>query len=192
MKVYQELTLLPGDDIGHYFLWSKVYTQLHLALVETQKGNNLTDIGISFPQYDLNKGLGRKLRVFAPSSERLQALDLPGKLSRLLDYVHITSIRDVPESVEGYMRVSRWREKTGIERRARRSAIKKGISYEAALAQWQERGSTDFIPKSPYVQLQSLSNSNRFRINIRVEEVESGDGGFSVYGLSKGGRVPKF
>lgn len=193
MKVYQELTLLPDEEIGHYFLWTKVYTQVHLALAECKLEETITDIGLSFPQYHLKKGLGRKLRVFAPNEQRLKALNLADKLSRLLDYVHITSIREVPENVDSFQNVSRWREKTGIERKARRSAIKKGISYEAALAQWQERGFESFIPDSPYVQVQSLSNNNRFRINIKIEDASDlGDGHFNIYGLSRGGFVPNF
>lgn len=193
MKVYHELTLLPDEEVGHYFLWTKVYTQVHLALVESKLEESLTDIGLSFPQYHIDKGLGRKLRVFAPSEQRLNELNLASKLSRLLDYVHITSAREVPGQVESYQKVSRWREKTGIERKARRTALKKGISYESALAQWLERGFTDFIPESPYLQLQSLSRGQQFRINIKVEDAEDlGDGRFNSYGLSRGGCVPKF
>ncbi len=28
MQVYRDITLLPGDDIGHHFLWEKVFCQV--------------------------------------------------------------------------------------------------------------------------------------------------------------------
>jgi len=37
MKWYIDLTLLPESEIPIYFLWEKVYQQLHLALVEQQE-----------------------------------------------------------------------------------------------------------------------------------------------------------
>ena len=33
MQFYQEITLLPDVEISPYFLWTKVYTQIHLAFV---------------------------------------------------------------------------------------------------------------------------------------------------------------
>jgi len=33
MKVYQEITIIKTPEISPYFIWSKLYTQLHLALV---------------------------------------------------------------------------------------------------------------------------------------------------------------
>ncbi|MBE0472372.1 MAG: type I-F CRISPR-associated endoribonuclease Cas6/Csy4, partial [Methyloprofundus sp.] len=36
MKHYIELTLLPNTDINAFTLWSKVYQQIHLGLVEMQ------------------------------------------------------------------------------------------------------------------------------------------------------------
>ena len=39
MKHYIDITLLPSDDIGVHFLWSKVMMQVHLALVEIQDSN---------------------------------------------------------------------------------------------------------------------------------------------------------
>ena len=51
MNFYQEITLIPDAEISPYFLWSKVYTQLHIALadVKNQHGVDLSLIHISEP-----------------------------------------------------------------------------------------------------------------------------------------------
>jgi CRISPR-associated endonuclease Csy4 len=88
MNFYQELTLLPTDDIGHYFLWSKIYQQLHLALVELTGGQG-GSVGFSFPEYSANQPrLGRKLRVFAPTEAQLTQCNVRKWLERLSDYCH--------------------------------------------------------------------------------------------------------
>ena len=60
VKFYQELTLLPDAEITENHIWSKVYQQLHLALVTQMNGGAKGQIGVSFPQYnDSSKnGLG--------------------------------------------------------------------------------------------------------------------------------------
>ena len=192
MKVYQDITLLPADDIGLYFLLEKVYQQIHLALVEQQVEKNLTDIGIALPKYcEKPKSLGNKVRIFAPSVERLNQLNITEWLSRLDDYVHVTSIKTVPEKISGYERFVRKQAKATPERSARRAAKRKGISYEDAL---KDRVNVipDF-PDLPYLKLRSLSKKESFSLFIRYESMEEPTSGmFSCYGLSKGGCLPKF
>lgn len=53
MKFYQELTLLPQDEINIYFLWSKTFQQIHLGLVEMQDDQKRVPIGLSFPEYKM-------------------------------------------------------------------------------------------------------------------------------------------
>ena len=90
MQHYIDITLLPNDEIGHYFLWGKLYQQVHLALVEQEQGQ----VGVSFPEYSKSQPrLGRKLRLFAINEQGLKQLDLSKWLTRLLDYCHISSIR---------------------------------------------------------------------------------------------------
>ena len=192
MKVYQDITLLPADDIGLYFLWEKVYQQVHLALVEQQVEKNLTDIGIALPKYcEKPKSLGNKIRVFAPSAERLEQLNITQWLSRLDDYVHVTSIKSVPESISGYERFVRKQAKATPERAARRTAKKRGISYEEALK--EKLKSVPELPDLPYLKLRSLSKNEIFSLFIRYEAIDEPTSGmFSCYGLSKGGCLPKF
>ncbi len=192
MKVYQDITLLPADDIGLYFLWEKVYQQLHLALVEQRVDKNVTDIGIAFPKYSVEpKGLGNKIRIFAETESRLNQLALSKWLSRLTDYVHLTSIKEVPENIKGYERFVRQQAKATPERAARRAAKKQGISYEQALE--VRKHVVPKLPDLPYLKLRSLSKDETFSLFIRHEALTDKTSGlFSTYGLSKGGTLPKF
>ena len=51
MQFYQEITLIDQAEISPYFIWSKLYTQLHIALAESKDIDNQVNIGVSFPQY---------------------------------------------------------------------------------------------------------------------------------------------
>ncbi len=98
MKYYQEVTLIPQPEIPLYYLWEKVYQQVHLALVEVQDQDGSTPIGVSFPAYNVDRNhLGNKLRFFAESELDLVGLKIEQWLSRLYDYLHVTEIRTVPE-----------------------------------------------------------------------------------------------
>ena len=102
MKYYLEITLLPNPDINLLTLWSKVFQQIHLGLVEMQDNQKRVPIGVSFPEYIIGEKysvLGGKLRLFAQEETTLARLDAPKWLSRLSDYVHCTGIRSVPEKL---------------------------------------------------------------------------------------------
>lgn len=194
MKYYIDITLLPSDDIGHHFLWSKVFQQIHLALVENKNDDGTSSCGITFPEFNEEKHrLGRKLRIFGPANKQLEALNLPKWLDRLHDYTHITHIRDVPESVEKYVRFSRLQKKSSKERLARRATKRHDISYEQAML---ER--TDFQPHlsdAPFIRLKSLGNGNQFRLLVSIENmgefIDSAES-FNCYGLSNGSVLPWF
>jgi len=189
MKVYIDITLLPSDDIGHHFLWEKVYQQVHLALVEIQDANGCSAIGVGFPEFNAGKHrLGRKFRVFAPDRNALDKLNIQHWLERLADYVHMTSIKEVPEAIEIYQSFSRLQVKSNPERIARRVAKYKGISYEEALVEC-----TGVVAKrtaAPFIWMKSQTSDNRFRLFIQQEKVAFTEGLFNTYGLSKGGVLP--
>ena len=97
MTHYQEIFLLPNADIGLYFLWQKVYQQIHLALVEHKEGANRSAVGLSFPGYDAGKYLlGTRLRLFAAEEKQLQQVNCVKWLHRLDDYVDVNRITPVP------------------------------------------------------------------------------------------------
>ncbi len=177
MKYYQELTLLPDPEINTYFIWQKLYTQLHIALADIKNQQGIDTIGVSFPNYcyiderDSKDGkefakLGNKLRVFAHSEEDLKALSLNRWLERLTDYIHIKGIKAVPDEV-GYVVVSRYRYKN-LQKQAQQFAAFKQISLN----------------------LKSIDNNENFKLSIK--QVTTGNvvtGSFNTYGLNTGGHT---
>lgn len=204
MKFYQEITLIDQAEISTYFIWSKIYTQLHIALAEIKDANDKVNIGISFPQYifeektDQQKAkinLGKKLRLFASSESDLKQLDIRKWLERLEDYVHITSIREVPQDIKGYAIYKRKQVKTNAQRLARHRVKRGDIGFDEALARYSNVVTTTVLP---YIEMKSLSNSTssdekRFKLFIEKQPATKSETQvFSTYGLSSVSSVPEF
>lgn len=194
MNFYIDITLLPSDDIGHHFLWEKVFQQVHLALVEIKDADGQSRVGLSFPEFsDVKNRVGRKLRLLSLDEKTLVKLDIDRWLDRLLDYVHIKKIQEVPEGIEKFIRFQRLQTKSNVERLARRAAKRKSISYEQAL---EERKNINLKKTdAPFLWIKSLGSDNRFRLFLCSEIVSSGcveENRFSTYGLSNGGVLPYF
>lgn len=196
MKYYTEISLISSDGFSFYQLWSKLYTQLHLALVEAKKQDDKANIGISFPEYLFNEEdniglLGTKLRLFANSKEELQSLNIKYWLERLTDYVHISSIREVPENkITNYAVFTRKQIKTNAERLARRRAKKSDIGFEEAINRYK-----NIITKSdlPFIRFKSLTNKQPFSLFIEKTNTDKKVvGAFNSYGLSLTATVPEF
>ena len=211
MKYYQELTILPCAEVPAYFIWSKVYQQLHLGFASHQDEHGHVPIGISFPDYqELSAGknncrkplsaeksndlptcaFGYRLRLFAMEESSLQEFAVRDRLARLADYVHITSIRPIPSVLKGYANYRRFHQKSSAEQKARRYAKRHNISYEEALALFPAR---EFDKNVPYIQLKSLTNKNPFRLFIKKDFREKNiEKAFGSYGLSDISTVPEF
>lgn len=192
MKYYIELTLIQNADIAHYFLWEKVFQQVHLGLVEMQDSDKKVQIGISFPEYDKeNYKLGSKLRLFAEDEKTLEQFEVQRWLNRLSDYVHITRIRPVPNRKLTYACYKREQIKQTKERLARRKAKRAGISIDEALqllGDYEEKQ-----VQTPFINIKSQSSNQRFRLFILKEESDDLiNQGFSAYGLSNISTVPEF
>lgn len=195
MKFYQELTLLPDVESSPYFLWSKVYTQIHIAFAHAKNEYQLTGFGVSFPQYRFEKQgnktwatLGVKLRVFAQSEEELNKLDLAKWLERLSDYVHLKSVQAIPENHRhAIFKRARVR---NMEKVAQAFAEFKGIDFQAALTHCQTHKAQ---PQNyPFIELKSETEKQFFRLHIVKQSVEQAiSGTFSSYGLG-GASVPDF
>lgn len=193
MKHYQDITLLPGPEIPLHFVWEKLYQQLHLALVEIQDAQNQSPVGVAFPEYDADQHkLGSKLRLFSPTVELLDQLDIQHWAARLSDYVHITGIRDMPDRVDGYAFFRRIQPKSSNARLARRKAKRQGISYEQALAEIANHAEQQST--APYIHIKSHSSDNRYRLIIGKSDQKTGSNThhFSTYGLSATSTVPLF
>jgi CRISPR-associated endonuclease Csy4 len=194
MGFYCEITLLPNPEVNLNFLWSKVFQQIHLGLVEMQGDKGQVPIGVSFPEYAVGEKfsvLGSKCRLFAQDEATLAGFDTAKWLVRLSDYVHCTSIRPVPEKLKGYAIYQREQPKTSKERLARRYAARHNESYGEALLRYQE-----VVHKSvtiPFIRLKSLSNDQTFCLWIRKTSASESSGTtYSTYGLSAKTTVPEF
>lgn len=198
MKFYQEITILPNHEIGENFIWSRLFTQLHLALASIKEidenGKEKSLIGISFPEYFMDKKfgiIGSKLRLFAQSEPDLQKFDSVKWLGRLTDYIYISGIREVPQKINGYAIFSRHQPKVNKERLARRHAKRHNLDYNAALNHYKDMG--DKLVKYPYIKLKSLSSENEFCLWIKKTKTDQPNyQKFSTYGLSSVSTLPEF
>lgn len=185
MNYYQEIKLLPDLEVGVYFLWQKIFLQIHLALVALKDSNDKVPVGISFPEY--NEGndentplIGSVIRIFGESDKILAKLNIKQALRRFCDYVYISEVRAVTNP-KGYATFVRWSGDQNPERLARRRAKRHNISFEEAMAYYR-----NFKPKNtpPYIQMKSLSGERDFRLYIKKNIVEKPvEGKFSTYGL---------
>lgn len=188
MKYYQEITLI-ADDIPFFELWSKVYTQLHIALADVKNQHGIDGIGISFPNYKYEEKdgktfatLGNKLRVFANTIDELDKLALPVWLARLIDYVHLTTVKEVGDKATGNVVVRRYRYKD-FDKKVAEFAQFKGISEEKALAHCRTHKRP--IKRYPFISLQSKTNQSDYKLSIWQENAkEVKTGSFNTYGIN--------
>ena len=192
MKYYQELTLLPQEDIDLYFIWHKLYQQIHLALVENKTGDNASAIGVAFPEYNADKYyLGTKLRLLAEDEKLLEQLQCEKWLNRLRDYVRVGLIKPVPEKLTGYACFKHVKLKGNKGKLARRRAKRNGETFHQALSHFEDF--EEQSSKLPYINMISQTNGQRFRLFIERQEMEQSKTGFySCYGLSNSTTVPLF
>lgn len=198
MQFYQEITLLEQEEIPIHFLWSKLYTQLHLAFVEQKDEQEKIPFGVSFPQYRLKADkkigfLGEKIRIFAHSTAELEQLNLNKWLERLTDYVHITSSREIPlGKVTGFAIYSRAVPKDSVEKRIAHQAQRRNISITEAEAYFKDHEYNTTLAE-PFISLKSLSGQHLFKLHIKKTLADKANmGKFGTYGLSKTITVPEF
>ncbi|MBS7836470.1 type I-F CRISPR-associated endoribonuclease Cas6/Csy4 [Wohlfahrtiimonas chitiniclastica] len=189
MQFYQEITFIVQEDISLNFIRNQAFKQLHVALVDMHNRQQHKGIGFSFPGYvfepDQGKiGLGKTMRIFAQTEAELMALNAGSWLSRLTDYVHISSIKPVPNRVTHYAIYQRKQVKSSVERLARRYAKRKHVTFEDAMAHLN--GKTPEYCDLPYVQMKSESTDQRFHLLIHKVKVTAPTeaANFTTYGLS--------
>ncbi|KPH63437.1 type I-F CRISPR-associated endoribonuclease Cas6/Csy4 [Pseudoalteromonas porphyrae] len=202
MKYYLDITLLPEADITLGFIWQKVYQQVHIALVDNKVAENESAIAVSFPRYSTEKSgehefpLGNQLRLLANDEAQLTKLKIAKWLNRLEDYVHIKSIKPVPENVT-YAAFVRQHVKgeARIEKdmlsKAQRWAEKSGQPLDTCLAEL-EKTKPKAVNSLPFIWLESQETKQRDAANSRkfplfIKKVEIGKkqtGIFNCYGLS--------
>ena len=192
MNYYQEISLLPNADINLYFIWQKLYQQIHLALVEKKTADNTSAIGVAFPKYDADKySLGTKLRLFAKDEKSLEQMHFEKWFNRLSDYVHLSHIKPVPEKLAGHACFKHIKLKGNKEKLARRRAKRKGETLQQALSHFENF--EEQRSNLPYINMTSQTNGQRFRLFIEKQAMEQPQTGlYSCYGLSNTTTVPLF
>lgn len=196
MNYYLELTIIGNPELTPYQIWSKLYTQLHLAFVEQKDAQDKTVYGVSFPQYRTLADkkiayLGYKLRVFAPTEQALSALNLDKWLERLVDYIHISSIRSVPNDIKGYANYYRATPKMILDERITHQAKRHGVPYHKAAERFEGYKEQSLV--YPHIQLTSQTNHQSYPLYIGKQTAEIlTDGRFGTYGLSRASSVPEF
>lgn len=220
MNYYQEITIIDSNDKPFFKIWSDLYTQVHLALVEQVKvshGENATqsDIGVSFPEYACFEKngetiaiLGSKLRVFAKTKAELEQLNLNKWCERLLDYVHIKSLDEVGSKATEHLVVKRFRQERNMDAKTRNFAQKHNKTfeemkasriayiaekYDLSLEKAQQRYDNPVLEKRPYIKMKSLETGSPFSLEIEQSSVDSAQTGtFNTYGLSVKTTVPNW
>lgn len=200
MSYYQEVRLIPDEEVGMSFLWTKVYTQVHLALAEYTNSQNASDIGISFPEYHHDtksvkqSNLGRCFHLIADDMNALSKLDLRKWLKRYEDYAPLSEIMS-NKTIESHAVFTRFqpRNQASLRRTLKRRIEKNGESEKDTLTNIEKLS----IKKStlPSIHLDSLTTNQEYRLFIKKTEVdtESSEKAFTTYGLSKNGStVPMF
>lgn len=196
MNYYLELTITGNPELTPYQIWSKLYTQLHLAFVEQKDAQDKTVYGVSFPQYRTLADkkiayLGYKLRVFAPTEQALSALNLDKWIECLVDYIHISSIRSVPDDIKGYANYYRATPKMTLDERITHQAKRHGVPYHKAAERFEGYKEQSLV--YPHIQLTSQTNHQSYPLYIGKQTAEVlTDGRFGTYGLSRTSSVPEF
>ena len=197
MKHYIDITLLPEADISLGFIWQKVYQQVHIALVDNKVGENESNIAIAFPRYgDKQFPMGNQLRLLAETEIQLSGLDINKWLNRLQDYIHIKSIKPVPDNCAQVCFVrEQVKGQVGIEKKmqakAKHWSEKSGIPIEECLKSL-EKSKPNTTTKCPFIWLESQETKRRntdksikFPLFIKRVVVEQQQAGrINCYGLS--------
>ncbi|OBW93551.1 type I-F CRISPR-associated endoribonuclease Cas6/Csy4 [Gallibacterium salpingitidis] len=197
MKYYIELTLFDYPDYRMYELWGRLYMQLHLALVEVKDNQDKVNVGVSFPEYHFDEikqigALGSKIRLFAQERITLEQLNIRKWLNRLVDYVHISPIFEVPDDIKGYAIYNRVQVKNNAERLARRQLKKhQNLDFEQTVLRYQNIVTTCHLP---YISFKSLSSKRPFNLFIEKKEVPPtlNVASFNTYGLGTNCALPEF
>lgn len=189
LKFYQEITLIPYEEITNDFLLCKVYEELHKIFSEI-KSKNKQSLAVSFPKYCLDSlSLGDKIRIFYYSENQFEKVDLKTRLAKFLDYIHITKIIEVPCEIE-FVKFVRVQVKDNKDKLVRRYSKRHNINFEEASKIYV--GYEEKVNTLPFIKLKSNSNNNYYRLYIKKEKINFKDGDFNSYGLSNDSTVPCF
>lgn len=189
MPYYQEICLFPDEETPCSFLWTKVFTQLHIGFADWKNHTGHQPFAVSFPDYT-RKSLGRQIRLFAPQAEALEGFNAARWLTRLMDYIRLSPVQPVPENT-GWAVYDRWHEQKIMPTRIRRYVRRHPeYTYEDAEKRLNRQNPQE-IP--PFIWMNSLSNQGKFCLFIQKKPAQNENTGeITSYGLSHDHTVPEF
>ncbi len=183
MDHYLDINIQPDAEMRENVLLNKVYTKLHKALYTLQA----TDIGVSFPDYQIK--LGRTLRIHA-KAKRLEELQKINWLGGLSGYCLVSVIATIPEQVS-YRVISRIQSNM-TEAKLRRLKARGTITEENSKLYKAKMFAQGM--DNPYLELESTSNGHAHRRYLAFGDIvdKPQNGSFDAFGLSKSGSIPWF
>lgn len=183
MNYYTDRVLLPDAEIPITILMNALYAKLHKALWDLKA----TNIGISFPKYEIT--LGNVLRIHSTESalNELQGMDWLGGIK---GYCKVGEISLVPTDSK-FRTVSR-KQSTMSQSKLNR-LIKRGSIAEGEVKEYRAKMVGEGLV-NPYLELLSSSSRNKYRRYIEFGPLldEPVSGSFDQFGLSKIATVPWF
>jgi CRISPR-associated endonuclease Csy4 len=183
MDHFIDIRIKPDDEMRENVLLNKVYTKFHKALCILES----TDIGVSFPQFEVL--LGRTFRVHG-SLARLRELQDLQWLGGLLGYCDVDDILPV-KGILKYRTVSRKQPAMTLAK-LRRLANRGSITPEKAKEYKAKMFSKGL--DNPYLELESISNGHLHRRYLEFGALRDSDasGEFDQFGLSRTATIPWF
>ena len=183
MNYYINITLLPNSELPATVLMNLLYAKLHKALHDLKS----TNIGVSFPKYEVT--LGNVLRIHGDRSviNDLQGLNWIGGMH---GYCSVSELKPVPD-ITMFRTVSR-KQPTMSSAKMRR-LLKRGSLREEEVNAYKVKMFSKGL-ENPYLELVSGSNGHKHRRYIEFGDLlsESVSGEFDQFGLSKVATVPWF
>jgi len=194
MNNFINIKIKPDAEFRENVLLNKTFTKLHKALHDAKQ----TTIGVSFPNYKVKLGDTIRLHGDKPSLEALQQSNWLGGLS---GYCEVSEILPIPDNIEGYRCVSRKQTtmtlakmKKRIEYQRAKGVLKTPEDVKAYKRQYKEEMYGSHSLDNPYLELQSTSSGQLYRVFIEMDEIQSNSviGDFNNFGLSKVATIPWF
>ncbi len=183
MNHYIDVLIKPDDEMRKNVLLNKVYTKLHKALFTLKA----TDIGISFPKY--NVILGNVIRIHGTET-KLAELQATNWLGGLSGYCDVSAIQAIPNDVS-HRTISR-KQSNMTEAKLRR-LIKRGSITQDEIKGYKAKMFQQGLD-NPFLELESTSNGHKHRRYLVFGEPSESMtlGEFDFFGLSKMASIPWF
>lgn len=184
MDSYIDLRINPDAEMRQNVLLNKVFTKFHKVLFDL----NSTDIGVSFPETEVQ--LGQLMRIHSNSSSLLQLINMQW-LGGLVSYCDCSEIIAVPNGTL-HRTVSRWQH--NMSGAQLRRLIKRGGITDDEIKAYKAKMYATQMTDLPYLELESTTNGRTHRRYIQTSELHTDQmiGDFDHFGLSKKATIPWF